>query len=198
MNDLQAPPSGGPVPSAYGSLPSMVNPASQRQARASLPNTTYRGPPLTTTNQMSPSTSEFHPSQPSPPYATYPAVAQGYHSSNSQGPVLPPFSSIQSIGAIGTQQGNPSVRYHSTDNGISQKQQFSRPHNTPGTSSKRQAPESSNVTSANSSDMEDDDNGELPASGLVAPWEVLRGLADVAIERAAKARVHPHCCGVVS
>lgn len=53
--------------------------------------------------------------------------------------------------------------------------------------SKRQA--SSNVTSANSSDLDDEENGELPASGLVAPWEVLRGLADVAIERAAKVSV---------
>ncbi|KIY62636.1 hypothetical protein CYLTODRAFT_383348 [Cylindrobasidium torrendii FP15055 ss-10] len=35
-------------------------------------------------------------------------------------------------------------------------------------------------------DDEPDDNGGLPAPGLVAPWEVLRGLADVAIERAAK------------
>jgi hypothetical protein len=51
--------------------------------------------------------------------------------------------------------------------------------------SKRTAPSSSNATSADSTDIEDD-NGELPASGLVAPWEVLRGLADVAIERAAK------------
>ena len=48
---------------------------------------------------------------------------------------------------------------------------------------KRNAP-SSNVTSANSSD--DEDTAELPASGLVAPWEVLRGLADAAAERAAK------------
>lgn len=42
----------------------------------------------------------------------------------------------------------------------------------------------STVTSADSSDNEEEDNGELPASGLVAPWEVLRGLADVAVERA--------------
>ncbi|KAG6911566.1 hypothetical protein DXG01_011868 [Tephrocybe rancida] len=50
--------------------------------------------------------------------------------------------------------------------------------------SKRHA--TSAAASANSSDLEDEDNGELPASGLVAPWEVLRGLADVAIQRAAK------------
>lgn len=48
---------------------------------------------------------------------------------------------------------------------------------------------SSTVTSADSSDLDDEDNGELPAQGLVAPWEVLRGLADVAIEHAAKVRM---------
>ena len=48
---------------------------------------------------------------------------------------------------------------------------------------KRPVPQST-VTSADSSDNEEEDNGELPASGLVAPWEVLRGLADVAVERA--------------
>jgi hypothetical protein len=52
--------------------------------------------------------------------------------------------------------------------------------------SKRTAPPSSNVTSADSTDNEDDDDGELPASGLVAPWEVLRNLANVAIQREAK------------
>jgi hypothetical protein len=55
---------------------------------------------------------------------------------------------------------------------------------------KRTFPPSSNVTSADSSELEDEDNGDLPASGLVAPWEVLRGLADVAIERAAKVSTH--------
>lgn len=44
---------------------------------------------------------------------------------------------------------------------------------------------SSNDTSANSS--EDEDSAELPASGLVAPWEVLRGLAEAAAEISAKA-----------
>lgn len=58
--------------------------------------------------------------------------------------------------------------------------------NVPGsTAGSKRAMPMSNVTSADSSEVEDDD-GELPASGLVAPWEVLRGLADVAIQRAAK------------
>lgn len=42
------------------------------------------------------------------------------------------------------------------------------------------------MTSADSSDLDDDDGGDIPAHGLVAPWEVLRGLADVATERHAK------------
>lgn len=45
---------------------------------------------------------------------------------------------------------------------------------------------SSLLTSGESSDFDEEDNGELPAQGLVAPWEVLRGLADVASRRAAK------------
>jgi hypothetical protein len=44
------------------------------------------------------------------------------------------------------------------------------------------------VTSADSSDIDDEENGELPAQGLLAPLEVLRGLADVATERASKVR----------
>jgi hypothetical protein len=79
-----------------------------------------------------------------------------------------------------SQPGNvPSVRYQTGDQRGPNKQ-------TAVGGVKRPAPPSSNVTSADSSDLEDDENGELPASGLVAPWEVLRGLADVAIERAAK------------
>lgn len=77
-----------------------------------------------------------------------------------------------------------SMRYQSGD------QNYSRMTNKYplSVSTKRQA--SSNVPSADSSDVEEDDNGELPASGLVAPWEVLRGLADVAIERANKVRLY--------
>ncbi|KAI9508266.1 hypothetical protein F5148DRAFT_1284288 [Russula earlei] len=45
--------------------------------------------------------------------------------------------------------------------------------------------------STDSSD-EDNDGGGLPASGLMAPWEVLHGLADVAIQQAAKASQCKH------
>jgi hypothetical protein len=128
------------------------------------------GPPLNTSFRSS---SEY-----TSQYGNYPSPA--YNPGNgSQGPVLPPFSSI-AIGPSGSLQNNISpVRYH--DNG-----RYNR-HDASG--SKRPAPSPSNTTSADSTDQEDeDDNGELPASGLVAPWEVLRGLADVAIQRAAKVR----------
>lgn len=96
-----------------------------------------------------------------------------------QGPILPPFSSIQARGPPGSSQPSnvPSARYQVVDQRSLNKQ--------PIAGVKRPAP-SSNVASTDSSDVDEDENGELPASGLVAPWEVLRGLADVAIERAAK------------
>lgn len=72
------------------------------------------------------------------------------------------------------------MRYQSSE------QNYLRVANKYPASTKRQAV--SNVPSADSSDVEEEDNGELPASGLVAPWEVLRGLADVAIERATKVK----------
>lgn len=90
-----------------------------------------------------------------------------------------------------TQQGNvSSLRYQSAEN--THTRNLAR---NPASGSKRQAPTSSNVTSADSSDLDDEESGELPASGLVAPWEVLRGLADVAIERAAKVCKHNQASG---
>ncbi|KAI9513443.1 hypothetical protein F5148DRAFT_1302373 [Russula earlei] len=49
----------------------------------------------------------------------------------------------------------------------------------------------STTMSTDSSDK-DDDGGGLPASSLVAPWEVLHGLADVAIQQAANASQCKH------
>jgi hypothetical protein len=88
--------------------------------------------------------------------------------------VLPPFSSIQT----------PRYPSHSTDS----QRPMPRFHNAPPPGSKRAAP--ANNPSAHSSDVEEDGEG-LPSSGLVAPWEVLRGLADVAVEQAAKVSVSP-------
>jgi hypothetical protein len=41
----------------------------------------------------------------------------------------------------------------------------------------------SNSASADSSDNEREDDGELPTEGMVRPWEVLRSLADVAVQQ---------------
>ena len=80
-----------------------------------------------------------------------------------------------------------SMRYHPADQNQRQATRVNGPEAASG--SKRIAPTSTSLDdSADSTDAEDND-GELPAKGLVAPWEVLRGLADVAIERAAQVLV---------
>ena len=100
-------------------------------------------------------------------------------------PTLPPLSSIEPTGSSRPQPDNlSSVRHQPTDSG--HPRHFDKQPSILGGSgaAKRPFPVST-ATSAESSD-DDDDGGELPASGLMAPWEVLRGLADVAIQRAAK------------
>lgn len=162
-----SPPAGtaAPFPSSHGS--NMTSLPSRPQPRSSLPNTSYQG-------SAQPG-DDSRPPQLPPMYGNYPMHG-------SQGPVLPPFSSIQTMGPPVSQHSNiSSARYQSSDSGY-----LRSSGKNPAPGSKRHAPPSSNVTSADSSDIDDDDGGELPASGLVAPWEVLRGLADVAIERAAK------------
>jgi len=121
----------------------------------------------------------------SPMYGNFSSAGHSYdsHNQSSQGHFLPPFSTFQShhsMGPPGAQQADASPTRFQEASHQRQSNKIS--------GSKRQAPSSSNVTSADSSDLEDDEGGELPISGLVAPWEVLRGLADVAIERAAKVR----------
>lgn len=105
------------------------------------------------------------------PHAGQHQNATGGH----HGPVLPPFSSIEGSGS--SRSNVSSVRYQEEP----RQGGFRIPDSAIG--NKRPMPQST-VTSADSSDNEEEDNGELPASGLVAPWEVLRGLADVAVERA--------------
>jgi hypothetical protein len=128
----------------------------------------YRSPPPSAGGQQLP-----------PPQGYGPQHYQG------QGQTLPPISSIQHGMSV------PSMRYHGEQPQQPQQQQHhphghAHPH-APGVSSslKRQGVTASNATSADSSDV-DEDEGELPTQGMVAPWEVLRGLADVAIERAKK------------
>ncbi|KAF9479712.1 hypothetical protein BDN70DRAFT_878465 [Pholiota conissans] len=151
-----------------------------RQQRPALPNTSYSTSSGGQPPQQSPE--EMQTSQISPTYGNYPLTGQKFNAQNqgNSGSALPPFSSIQTMGPPAAQQTNTSsMRYQSSDAGHSRSSKQA-------SGSKRQAPASSTVTSADSSDFDDDDGGDLPVSGLVAPWEVLRGLADVAIERAAK------------
>ena len=156
---------GPPTPTSYHpSIQPILNPPS-RELRSS-------GSHATVGDFHSPQLSSSH---------TNPANAQPF-SFPPSGAVLPPFSSIGAIGT-GNAQGPSTLRY--LDDSQRSHTGRSYPASAPA-GAKRIFPPSSNVTSAGSSEVEDEDNGELPASGLVAPWEVLRGLADVAIERAAK------------
>ncbi|KAI6031642.1 hypothetical protein BKA83DRAFT_4203353 [Pisolithus microcarpus] len=126
---------------------------------------------------------DYHSPQLPPVHSSHGSSQQYSYGTSSSGAVLPPFSSIGGMVTSGA-HGHMPVRYP-TD--TSQRFHASRNLRAPTPSGSRRAlPPSSNVTSADSSDVDDEDNGELPASGLVAPWEVLRGLADVAIERATK------------
>jgi hypothetical protein len=151
-------------------LTPVVTGTSSQQHRGSISHSNMMSP------TQAPATTQYHPPQLPPSYNNFSSPTQMYSSGgNSQGPVLPPFSSLQQGN---THQSNmSSVRYNSHgDSALSSS----------ASGSKRTAPPSSNVTSVNSSDNEEDDNGGLPASGLVAPWEVLRNLANVAIQREAK------------
>lgn len=127
--------------------------------------------------------------------ALAPQVPQGgtaYQSINTQyhmppgvhPPTLPPLSSIEPAGPRAPSDNLSSLRHQHADGG--HPRHFDKQASVlagPGVT-KRPYPLSSTTSAA--SDDDDDDGGELPASGLVAPWEVLRGLADVAIQRAAK------------
>ncbi|GLB35988.1 putative fungal specific transcription factor [Lyophyllum shimeji] len=175
-------------PSPNVNSPSMSTPTSSHQhileMHPSPPGgphafpSSHQGSSIAPPGQPSPA-GEFHPPPLTSPYANNQGAQAYKHGSAPPGPVLPPFSSISTMGPPSSQSNVSSLRYQAPDNAHPRSMSRNQV-----TGSKRQA--SSNVTSANSSDLDDDDNGELPASGLVAPWEVLRGLADVAIERAAK------------
>ena len=134
---------------------------------------TFQSPALSTPGHRPMGSGEIRPMHPSNPYSP-----QQVHPGQT---TLPPFSSIESLQGRGQPTNVSSMRYIPSD----QRQQ-PRANGPEGASgSKRPAPASSAVTSADSTDAEEEAD-ELPAQGLVAPWEVLRGLADVAIERAAQ------------
>ncbi len=122
---------------------------------------------------------------------TYQPINSQYHMpAGVHPPMLPPISSIEPTGPRPQYDNVSSVRHQDADTGHSR--HFSKHTSVPiGSVAGKRPLAISNATSADSSDIEED-GGELPASGLVAPLEVLRGLADVAYQRAAKAsRHHP-------
>ncbi|KAH8998824.1 hypothetical protein EDB86DRAFT_2910294 [Lactarius hatsudake] len=114
----------------------------------------------------------------------YQPINSQYHTAGVHPPMLPPISSIEPTGPRPQHDNISSVRHQYADNG--HPRHFSKHPSVPiGSGAGKRPLAISNATSADSSDVEED-GGELPAQGLVAPWEVLRGLADVAIQRAAK------------
>ena len=160
----------------HGSVPPILNVSSRHPRGASSQSS------IATSSQQQ-AIGDYHPPQLPPSHTSQGPSQHQYGYVPSSGPVLLPFVSINAMapssahGHITTHYStDPSQRFHSNRN-------FRAP--TPS-GSRCPLPSSSNVTSANSSDIDDEDNRELPALGLVAPWEVLHGLADVAIERAAK------------
>ncbi|KAL7285468.1 hypothetical protein ACG7TL_000565 [Trametes sanguinea] len=173
-------------PAATSTLTSshvMPNMAAQRSHRE--PHPPMYPPPTIPQNHRPAGPGDMHPQ--GPQSMMYNNGAAGQPHAGAHGPSLPPFSSIESMGPPRSQPTNvSSMRYNAADNGRQPQGTAAagRPHDG-GSGTKRGLPPPSAANSADSSDAEED-NGELPASGLVAPWEVLRGLADVAIERAAK------------
>lgn len=160
---------------------SILHPPGPRAGRASVP---HIYPP----SGHHPAMGEGHGHSPhAPPQGPYSGNMHQPHGGSS-GPnttstVLPPFSSISNMRP--PPHAGPS-NVSSLRHQPHEKAPTHDRHPGPSTGTKRQAPASSTVTSADSSDVEDDDDEGLPASGLVAPWEVLRSLADVAVARASK------------
>lgn len=155
--------------------------------RDSIPNA-YQSPPLSAPGHRGMNSANVH-SRSAHSSAMYSQQGQGQGLVGAHGTTLPPFSSLESMGPPRSQPSNvSSMRFQQAEH----RQRLNGPETATG--SKRSFPTSSTVTSADSTDVEEDD-GELPAPGLVAPWEVLRGLADVAIERAAQVRRQSHFYG---
>jgi hypothetical protein len=121
----------------------------------------------------------------------YQPMGSQYHIPPGVPPTLPPLSSMEHTGPARPPPDNlSSVRHQHTDS--SHPRHFDKqPSVLSGSVAGKRPFPVSTETSADSSD-EEEDGGELPASGLVAPWEVLRGLADVAIQRAAKVSQNEH------
>ena len=145
----------------------------------------YPTPPIPT---MRPN-GDMQASQGSPAYS--PINSQYHMPTGAHQSMLPPISAIEPTVPRPQHDNISSVRNQYAGNGHAR--HFSKQTSVPiGSGAGKRPLAISTATSADSSDVEEDAVVDLPAQGLVAPWEVLRGLADVAIQRAAKASYrHP-------
>jgi len=115
----------------------------------------------------------------------YQPITSQYNMPPGVHPTLPPLSRMEQAGPPRPPTDNLSSMRHQHTDGGHPRHYDKQPNVLSGSIAGKRPFPTSTETSADSSD-EEEDGGELPASGLVAPWEVLRGLADVAIQRAAK------------
>lgn len=115
----------------------------------------------------------------------YQPITSQYNMPPGVHPTLPPLSRMEQAGPPRPPPDNLSSVRHQHSDGGHPRHYDKQPNVLSGSIAGKRPFPASTETSADSSD-EEEDGGELPASGLVAPWEVLRGLADVAIQRAAK------------
>jgi hypothetical protein len=172
---IQAVP-GGSGPSSFtsqGSLTPLISPPVPRQPH----NSAY-------TNSVVPQVPG--PPQPANSYSNFGPPTENHHQ-HSNSNQLPPISSIGVYTPHSS--GAPSARYPDHDQS---RVPYARNQDVVPSSSKRPPPvESSSDTNPSSSDDEALEEEGLPARGLVAPWEVLRGLAEAAAaQRANKVCLH--------
>ncbi|PFH54822.1 hypothetical protein AMATHDRAFT_72582 [Amanita thiersii Skay4041] len=176
VNELH--PSPSVPPSGFSNTHSQMANANARQSRASISYQASSFPisQISPTGEVQPNVTPNYPNHVQSPHA----FNQAQSTRLPQGNVLPPFSTLQSMGDSSSQPNNvSSLRYQVTDGPQAQQR-------LPTKLGLKRPLSPSHIISADSSDLDEEDNGELPSHGLVAPWEVLRGLADIASRRAAK------------
>jgi hypothetical protein len=166
MHGAPGVPAASPYPQSHDSLASLLSTNHRTSSEGS-----YRAPTATVPPQG------MHQMHLSPPNSGYPQGDAAASGSNNN--MLPPISTFP-------QQQNASgrVRFDEQQQHQQQQQQFAHPH-APGVPSslKRPGLTLSTSNSADSSEAEEDDNGELTGLGMAAPFQELRHFADVAVKQ---------------
>ena len=164
-----------------GGLPPMISPAQSKGAA----NRPTLGMPYRSPQNAGQSGQRHEGSHLPPPNGQY--SQNSIYQGPNQGTTLPPISSFPDINSRQLAQSNvSSVRYQSGDAVPGSPRQHTSKAAGYRSPKRKAITASSNNTSSNNTEDEEDDNGELPSRGLLAPWEVLRGLAEVAAERSAR------------